>query len=115
MKKLLLSSIIMFGVCGIAAAQKGTDSKVKTRTQTTSSIAPAPQKSATAAQAAASTEKVDPTVVDPYIDKAPVAGKTAAAATPAKATTVNEAGVVETVNPDIQKKAAIKQAQAKSN
>lgn len=45
MKKLLLSSIIMFAVCGYASAQNATGSKFK-QGATTQSAAPTPQKAA---------------------------------------------------------------------
>ena len=49
MKKLFLSSIIMFGVCGFVTAQNATDSKASRKAQaatTTSVAAPTPQKAA---------------------------------------------------------------------
>jgi hypothetical protein len=49
MKKLLLSSIIMFGVCGFVTAQSATDSKLRqasTKPTTTTAATPTPQKSA---------------------------------------------------------------------
>jgi hypothetical protein len=46
MKKLLLSSIIMFGVCGFVTAQNATDSRLKKAATPTNSISPAPQKAA---------------------------------------------------------------------
>ena len=48
MKKLLLSSIIMFGVCGFVTAQNATDSKASRKAQaaTTTTVAPTPQKAA---------------------------------------------------------------------
>lgn len=46
MKKLLLSSIIMFGICGFVTAQNATDGKLKKTAPATNSISPAPQKAA---------------------------------------------------------------------
>ena len=103
MKKLLLSSVIMLGVCGIAAAQ--TDSKANKQAQVAASTAaaPTPQKAAimpasddvavpatkTSAdkQAAADAAAVPPS---PVTKKS----KTDKAAATAPATTVNAAGVV---------------------
>ena len=51
MKKLLLSSVIMLGVCGIATAQ--TDAKAQSAQKNTFSTAPTPQKSAIPASDAA--------------------------------------------------------------
>jgi hypothetical protein len=93
MKKLLLSSLIMFGVCGIASAQ--TDAKVKqnaapTTSFSTASGATAPQKSTVASSDAAA---VPATVND--VD----AAQTNSSAKPARIsktapTTVNAAGEV---------------------
>jgi len=51
MKKLLLSSIIMFGICGFVTAQNATDSKLRqasTKQTTTSAATATPQKAASA-------------------------------------------------------------------
>ena len=125
MKKLLLSSIIMFGVCGFVTAQNATETKGKqpaTKATTTNSISPAPQKSAvvsdqrpasdavsasdldsrpatTEAEKLAATKKTDTKTNRFTGKKTPDASKTA--------TTVNEAG--EVVNTDeAAKKAAVK-------
>lgn len=111
MKKFLLSSIIMLGVCGIASAQ--TDSKAAKQKQqaatTTSAAAPTPQKAA----------------IMPESDLAPAAAattsddKTAATnrsatqtAQKAEATSVNAAGEV-VPSTDAQRKEA-KMAAAKA-
>jgi hypothetical protein len=46
MKKFLLSSIIMLGVCGAVSAQNETGSKFKKNNTATTSAAPTPQKAA---------------------------------------------------------------------
>lgn len=46
MKRFLLSSIIMLGVCGIASAQTGSKFNKKAQATTTSTVAPTPQKAA---------------------------------------------------------------------
>ncbi len=46
MKKILLSSIIMLGVCGIASAQTDSKFNKKAQSTTTSAVAPTPQKAA---------------------------------------------------------------------
>ena len=46
MKKLLLSSIIMLGICGIATAQTARDSKAKLAPASTTSATATPQKAA---------------------------------------------------------------------
>ena len=51
MKKLLLSSIIMFGICGFVTAQNATDSKLRqasTKPTATSAVTATPQKAASA-------------------------------------------------------------------
>ena len=96
MKKLLLSSIIMLGVCGIASAQ--TDSKVKQKhmqATSTSAAAPAltPQKSAImpASDAAASTDGI---VTDKEAATAsPATSSKAARVAKAEANVVNAEGV----------------------
>jgi hypothetical protein len=114
MKKLLLSSIIMFGVCGFVSAQSATDSKFsKAQAQTASSAAAAtPQKSATAAQAKVAVvgDKVTDPTLPADVDKAKAAP--AATVAPIPVTAVNEAGVVEVVNPDIAKKRDMQKAAA---
>ena len=104
MKKLLLSSVIMLGVCGIASAQ--TDSKFNKKPQTTTSAAaPTPQKAAImpSSDEVAAPVPVTKTAADKQAAPAPspVTMKSKAAktvATPAPATTVNAAGVVVPAN-----------------
>lgn len=120
MKKLLLSSIIMFSVCGIVTAQSATDSKLRAKSSATptNSLTPVPQKSASAAAqapvAAATTTSAD-------IDAARSPEKVAILeAQPKIATTtaVNAAGEVIIVDDatkqrQIEKAAAVKAANAK--
>ena len=109
MKKLLLSSIIMFGICGFVTAQNATDSKLaKNRTTTTTTAAaPTPQKSAVEATpslttnadaAAPASDKLNP-------QAAPVAaGKQARVSKTEAATAVNADGTVVPTDEMIQKK-----------
>lgn len=90
MKKLLLSSIIMLGVCGIASAQ--TDSKLA---KTGSGAAPAatPQKSAImTADGRTATAEVTAPITAADVDAAPAAKPARIAKS--DATTVNAAGEV---------------------
>jgi hypothetical protein len=96
MKKLLLSSVIMLGICGIASAQTG--SKLAKQTATTSSAAPTPQKSASAvaSDVAAPAAVVNTTSDDQQAASATPAKTVRVAKTEARAqaTTVNAAGEV---------------------
>lgn len=118
MKKILLSSIIMLGVCGAVNAQTG--SKFKKNEASTSAAAPAPQKAAImpasdAAPVAAPAERTaadkaaaaDVAPATPAQTKAQMKQQQAAAA----ATTVNAAGVVMT---DEEKVKADKAEKAKA-
>jgi cytoskeletal protein RodZ len=110
MKKILLSSIIMLGICGIASAQTGSKSSKKqlagsTSATSTSAAAPTPQK---AAVMPASDAAVAPAAVSP--DQA---ASSVAPATPTSAdggTTVNAAG--EVVPTDARKQAKMAAAKA---
>lgn len=119
MKKILLSSIIMLGVCGAVNAQDATGSKVKKNNQATistaaASAAPTPQKSAIAVQSEDVTTAAAPRTA---------ADKEAAAAAPTRIKTktvqdkapasvsVNAEGVVMT---DEQKDIAYKLEQEKA-
>lgn len=73
MKKLLLSSIIMFGICGFVTAQNATGSKLGKTQATATSAAPTPQKAAV--EPALATNDVDPVK--------PASSKTNAVAAPA--------------------------------
>ncbi len=116
MKKLVLSSIIMLGVCGIASAQ--TDSKVKQKhpeAATTSAAAPAftPQKAAImpASDAVVAT---DVTSTDKQAATTATSPKAARVAK-TEATTVNAEGVVVPTDDSkrrAEKMAAIKAANA---
>ena len=76
MKKLLLSSIIMFGVCSFATAQNvATGSKLQKASATSSSISPAPQKSVVAT--GSETIVGDDGVARPAASNQAVAAKTA--------------------------------------
>ncbi|MEO6254234.1 MAG: hypothetical protein ABIO79_13055 [Ferruginibacter sp.] len=108
MKKLLLSSIIMFGICGFVTAQNATDSKLaKKSAATTTSATATPQKSAveatptltTNADAAPASDKVNqPAAVAPTGKPVRVAKTDAAAA-------ISADGTVQPTN-DLQKKEA---------
>ena len=109
MKKLLLSSIIMFGICGFVTAQNATGSKLgKTTTTTTTSVAPTPQKSATAtpalttSDAQPASDKVNPPAAPVATGKAARVQKTEAAATAISA----DGTVTNTDAQDAQKKQA---------
>ena len=113
MKKLLLSSIIMFGVCGFVTAQNATGSKLgKTQATTTTSAAPTPQKAAV--EPALATNDVDP--VKPASTKtnavaAPAANvKSAKVVKPAEAVAVSADGVI--IANDAAKKKEIEKAEA---
>lgn len=101
MKKLLLSSIIMLGVCGIASAQ--TDSKLAKQKQaaTTSSAASTPQKAAIMSASDAAPVAVAPATSD---DVQATRSQTQTARK-AEATKVNAAGEV-VPNTDVQRKQA---------
>lgn len=111
MKKFLLSSIIMLGVCGIASAQ--TDSKMNRKTPaatTSAAAAPTPQKAAVMP----ASDAVSATVTTSDDVKAASPSKTDVKAADAvvTATTVNAAGEVVPVS-DAQRKEA-KMAAAKA-
>ena len=119
MKKLVLSSIIMLGVCGIASAQ--TDSKVKQKhpeAATTSAAAPAltPQKAAImpASDVAVSVDGVIATDKQAASTTSATASKAARVAK-TEATTVNAAGIAvptDDAKRRAEKMAAIKAANA---
>ena len=112
MKKLLLSSIIMFGICGFVTAQNATGSKLgKTTATTTTSAAPTPQKSAleptatpalTTSDAQPASDKVNPPAAPVATGKAARVQKTEAAATAVSA----DGTVTNTDAQDAQKKQA---------
>lgn len=105
MKKLLLSSIIMFGVCSFATAQNvTTGSKLQKASATTTSISPAPQKSV----AATGSETIvgEDGVARPTADQA-VAAKTN------NAVAADVAGVTVTDQQIAKKKEMQKAAEAK--
>ena len=121
MKKLVLSSIIMLGFCGIASAQ--TDSKLKQKhpeAATTSAVAPAftPQKAAimpaSDAAVAADVNAIDKGVATPASPTSPKAAHVAKT----EATSVDAAGVVvpapttDDAKRRAEKMAAIKAANA---
>ena len=92
MKKFLLSSIIMLGVCGIASAQ--TDSKMNRKTPaatTSAAAAPTPQKAAIMPASDAAVAAPAATT-DDRVAATGIAVKTTDAS--ASATTVNAAGEV---------------------
>ena len=116
MKRFLLSSIIMLGVCGIASAQSDSKMNRKTPAATTSAAAaPTPQKAAIMPASDAAVAALASTTDD----KAAATG-TAVKATDvtSAATTVNAAGEVVPVS-DAQRKeakmAAVKAANAAAN
>ena len=107
MKKLVLSSVIMLGVCAIATAQTGKMNQ-KPQATSTSSAAPTPQKAAVMPAS-------DATVVSPATtsDDRAVATGTAAKTTDASSavTTVNAAGEVVPVT-DARREAKMAAAKA---
>jgi hypothetical protein len=118
MKKFLLSSIIMLGVCGAVSAQTAAKSKkTDASAASTSAAAPTPQKAAIvpssddvapvtpATRTAADKEAAATAPVTPVTKKS----QTTQAAT---TTTVNAAGV--TVTSDEAKQQAVKAAEAKA-
>lgn len=113
MKKVLLSSIIMFGVCSFVTAQNATGSKLGKAQATTTSSSATPQKAAVDASLA--TNDVDP--VKPASSKtnavaAPAANvKAAKEVKPADATTAVSADGVIIAN-DAAKKKEIEKAEA---
>ncbi|MEO7308180.1 MAG: hypothetical protein ABIR78_03640 [Ferruginibacter sp.] len=110
MKKLLLSSIIMFGICGFVTAQNATDSKLKKAGTTTSSVAPTPQKSAVAAPALATNPDAKPASdkVNAPAAVAPTGKFARVAKTDATATAISADGSVVPATDDMQKKEAVK-------
>ena len=103
MKKLLLSSVIMLGVCGIASAQTDSKFNKKAQTTTTSAGAPTPQKAAIMpASDVAAPVPVTKTAADKQAAPAPspvtMKSKAAKTAAAAPATTVNAAGEVVPAN-----------------
>jgi|GWRWMinimDraft_12_1066020.scaffolds.fasta_scaffold64513_1 hypothetical protein len=117
MKKLLLSSIIMFGVCGFVTAQNATDSRVSKKSQaaaTTNAAAPTPQKAAImpVSDAVSATPVATSDDVQAASKTAPVATNKYGVAIPA--TTVNAAGeVVPSTDSDAARREA-KMAAAKA-
>ncbi len=112
MKKLLLSSIIMFGICGFVTAQNA-PSKSKKAETSANSATPTPQKAAVA-PVAATTDDVN--AARPASDKnksaaVPAATDKSAKVKPAQAAVVSADGVVITA-PDAAKDKA---AAAKAN
>lgn len=105
MKKLLLSSIIMFGICGFVTAQNATDSKLRqasTKTTTTSAATPAPQKAAVVSDQRPVTINADGTAA-PAND----------VATPTKTRGVQPTGAkVSQTDADLAKKKEIEEAKA---
>ena len=101
MKKLLLSSILMLGVCGAVNAQNATGSKLKKNdlsATTTSAAAPTPQKAAVMPPSDDVVAPATKTAADKEAAAtAPTAPQTKAqikAAQASAVTTVNAAGVV---------------------
>jgi hypothetical protein len=118
MKKLLLSSIIMFGICGFATAQNATGSKLAKQTTTTSAATPTPKKSATDAPALTTNADVQPAATDRVnTPAAPVAtGKNARVAKTDAATAVAADGTVDAQQKaDLQKETVKPTAPAKKN
>lgn len=124
MKKLLLSSIIMFGVCGFVTAQNATGSKFKKAETPTNATATTPQKAAMAPAIAPAlaTNDVDP--VQPASDKikpvAPAAVKSPKQVVkPVEAIAVGADGVViakdDAAKREIEKAEAAKAAGTKKN
>jgi hypothetical protein len=110
MKKILLSSLIMLGVCGIAAAQ--TDTKAAKPNQpatTTIAAAPAPQKAAVAAENDLGTIPVTTTDKEAAATSPRSATQTAQKA---EATSVNAAGEVVPTNDAKRKEAKMAAAKA---
>ena len=129
MKKILLSSIIMLGVCGAVSAQttakgKRTDASVAS----TSAAAPAPQKAAVipasddaapvATPATRTTADKEAAAAAPAAPQTKAQIKAAQAAQSTSATTVNAAGEVITSDEakvKAEKAAAVKAAGEKNN
>ena len=112
MKKLLLSSIIMFGVCSFVNAQNAPGSNIKKPGATTTTATPTPQKAAVVSPSA--TTDVEP--ARPASDKntsaaPPAANVKSAKVKPAQASTVGADGVIISA-PDAAKEKA---AAAKAN
>lgn len=111
MKKLLLSSIIMFGVCGFVNAQNATDAKLSKAAQkaATTNVAPTPQKAASDVIAAESKVAVlDQDAADLKNTEASKAEKVKQ--TQSKVKAVDAAGVV--VDDEAAKKMEMKKAEA---
>lgn len=99
MKKLLLSSVIMFGVCSFAHAQNDVnDAKFKKAATPVNSISPAPQKEAVATGTELKTTDAD------------AAATTTSTKAAAATTTVDASGVV--VDAQSAKKAEAKKVEA---
>lgn len=118
MKKLLLSSLIMFGICGFVTAQNAQNGKLGKTADKANTISPAPQKSAVAEEkviVADEKTSADKAPSDLLADKVPVnpaaekANKKQAEKA-ASAVAVDEAGVV--VDAEVAKKAEMKKAEA---
>ena len=113
MKKLLLSSIIMFGVCGFVTAQNAPNPKLKKAETNATSATPTPQKAAVVT-ASATTDDVN--AARPASDKnksaaAPAATDKSAKVKPAETAVVSADGVIISA-PDAAKEKA---AAAKAN
>ena len=114
MKKLLLSSIIMFGICGFVTAQNATESKFKKAETTTNTFT-----TATDAKKQAEADAKKPAETD-VKSKADIPASDKAAAAKAEVPTkVNENGEVVTdevaAKKQQEKMAAAKAANAKKN
>jgi LAS superfamily LD-carboxypeptidase LdcB len=112
MKKILLSSIILLGVCGAANAQTGKTKKndMSAKSTTTSTAAPTPQKSAIV-EPATNVDAAPVAVVAPDAAATKTAVAAPAAVRPASKTTVNAAGVAVAED---AKAADVKATQAKA-
>lgn len=114
MKKLLLSSIIMFGICGFVTAQNAQDAKLIKSAVKTNSISPAPQKAAVLDENATAEVAADKAPSDLQADKAPVNSAEADRYNKKKAAkaavVVGDDGVV--VDAEVAKKAEMRKAEA---
>ncbi len=108
MKKLLLSSIIMFGVCGFVTAQNATEGQSKKANKSTiaSPAAPTPQKSAFATTAPADVINADGTVAAKSADAPAIASDKV------QTTSDDMKAPVAGDNVDYQKKNAARKAEA---
>ena len=124
MKKILLSSIIMLGVCGAVNAQNATGSKLTKQAEastSTSAVSPTPQKAAITPVSAAVAAPAEKSITDK--EAASTAPKTkaeikAAQAAQTAVTSVNAAGEVimtDEAKEKAEKAAAEKAASVKKN